>query len=97
MSAAPTKAKLTLAQAADQWEDSKREIDRHKALLEEAAPVLLAYFERSNRATYRDRIARKATGGTLILDQPKVREFLGKRLVEFQKRTERGWTLSLLH
>jgi hypothetical protein len=82
------KRKLTLAEAADQFEKAKREIDRQKALIEEASPVLLAHFERSGRSTYKDRIAREPTGGSLVLDQPRVREF--------QKRTARGWTLKLL-
>ena len=90
------KRKLTLAEAADQWEAAKREIEKQKALVDEAAPVLLAHFEKTGRSTYKDRIAREATGGSLVLDQPKVREFLGKRLHEFQKRTARGWTLKLL-
>lgn len=91
-----TKSKLTLAEAADQWERSKREIDRLKPLLEEAAPVLLEHFERTGRSTYRDRIAVSTRGGSLVLDQARVREFLGKRLPEFQKRTEPSKSLSLL-
>ena len=90
------KRKLTLAEAADQWEKAKRETARQKALLDEAAPVLLSHFEKTGRSTYKDRIAREPTGGSLVLDQPKVREFLGKRLVDFQKLTERGWSLKLL-
>ncbi len=91
-----TKRKLTLAEAAEQWENAKREIDRLKPLLEEAAPVLFDHFDRTGRATYRDRIALVTRGGSLVLDQPKVREFLGARLGEFQKRTEPSRSLSLL-
>lgn len=91
-----SKRKLTLTEAAEQWENSKREIDRLKPLLEEAAPVLLEHFERTGKATYRDRIAVVTRGGGLILNQPKVREFLGTRLPEFQKRTETGRSLTLL-
>lgn len=91
-----SKRKLTLAEAADQWENSKREIDRLKPLLEEAAPVLLEHFERTGKSTYRDRIACIMGSPRLILDQAKVREFLGQRLGEFQKRTEPGRSLSLL-
>ncbi len=82
-----TKRKLTLSAAADQWEKAKREIDRQKPLLEEAAGVLLAHFEKTDRATYRDRIA-LSTSSRLVLEQAKVREFLGARLGEFQKRIQ---------
>jgi hypothetical protein len=90
------KRKLTLAQAADQWEAAKRETERQKALVEEAAEVLDAYFDRTKRHTYKDRIARVSTGGGLILDQPKVRAYLGARLRDFQTTTKLGWTLKLL-
>lgn len=91
-----SKRKLTLAEAAEQWENSKREIDRLKPLLEEAAPVLLEHFEKTGRSTYRDRIALTLGSSKLLLDQAKVREFLGTRLPEFQKRTEPSRSLSLL-
>jgi hypothetical protein len=91
-----SKRKLTLADAAEQWETAKREIDRCKPLLEEAAPVLLEHFERTGRSTYRDRIALIVGSPKLVLDQAKVREFLGKQLPDFQKRTESSRSLSLL-
>lgn len=91
-----SKRKLTLTEAAEQWEHAKREIDRLKPLLEEAAPVLLAHFEKTGRSTYRDRIALTVGSARLVLDQAKVREFLGERLKEFQKRTEPSRSLSLL-
>jgi hypothetical protein len=91
-----SKRKLTLAEAAEQWETAKREIDRCKPLLEEAAPVLLEHFERTRKATYRDRIAVTTTPSKLLLDQAKVREYLGQRLAEFQRRTEPSKSLSLL-
>ena len=90
------KRKLTLSDAADQWESAKREIDRLKPLLEEAAPVLLEHFEKTGRSTYRDRIAVTTGPSKLLLDQGKVREFLGTRLGEFQRRTEPSKSLSLL-
>jgi hypothetical protein len=90
------KRKLTLAEAADRWEMAKREIDRLKPLLEEAAPVLLAHFEKTGRSTYRDRIALVIGSSRLVLDQAKVREFLGERAGEFQKRTEPSRSLTLL-
>lgn len=64
--------------------------------MEEAAPVLLAHLEKTGRSTYKDRIVRQSTGGGLVLDQPRVREFLGARLAEFQKRAAQGWSLRLL-
>lgn len=90
------KRKLTLAEAADQWEQAKRESARQKALIDEAAPVLLEHFEKTGRSTYKDRIARKPTGGSEVLDQPKVKAFLGVKLPQFMKRTERGFSLELL-
>lgn len=96
MAATITKRRLTLAQAAEQWERAKREMDRQKALLEEAAPVLLEHFEKTGRGSYRDRIGWTWSGGALVLDQPRVREFLGARLGEFQKRTSRSRSLRLL-
>lgn len=91
-----SKRKLTLTEAASQWETARREIDRCKPLLEEAAPVLLEHFERTGRSTYRDRIAIVIGSSKLVLDQAHVREFLGERLGEFQKRTEPSRSLSLL-
>jgi hypothetical protein len=90
------KRKLTLAEAAEQWEHAKREIDRLRPLLEEAAPVLLKHFEKTGRSTYRDRIALTLGASKLVLDQAKVREFLGEKLAQFQKRTEPSRSLSLL-
>jgi hypothetical protein len=81
------KRKLTLAEAADQWEAAKREIERQKPLLEEAAAVLLAHFEKTGRRTLKDRIA-LSVSSRLVLEQDKVREFLGARLGEFQKRIQ---------
>jgi hypothetical protein len=91
-----SKRKLTVAEAADRWEHARRETDRLKGELAEAAAVLDAYFERTGRLTYKNRILRNRTGGTLVLDQGKVREFLGVRLQEFQSRTKLGWSLKLL-
>lgn len=91
-----TKKKLTVAQAAEQWETAKRQIDELKPQLEEAAAVLFEHFDKSGRSTYKDRIALITTAPRLVLDQAKVREFLGKRLGEFQKRTKPSRSLSLL-
>jgi uncharacterized membrane-anchored protein YhcB (DUF1043 family) len=82
-----SKKKLTLAQAADQWERCKREMDHLKPQLEEAAAVLVDHFERTGRSTYKDRIA-LSRSTRLVLDQARVREFLGKQLADFQKRID---------
>jgi len=89
-----TKKKLTVAEAADQWERAKRTIVEQKPLLEEAEEILKAHFEKTGRNTYKDRIALNESS-RLILDQPKVRAYLGKKLGDFQKRVE-SKTLALL-
>jgi hypothetical protein len=91
-----TKKKLTVAEAAEQWERAKRTIDAAKPELEEARAVLLDHFEKTGRTTYKGKIALVTTAAKLVLDQAKVREFLGKRLGEFQKRTEPSKSLTLL-
>ncbi len=90
------KRTLTIAEAAVQYERAKLEIERQRPLVEEAAEVLLAYFERSGKAAYKNRIGWSWRGGSLILDQPAVRAFLGERLGEFQRHTDRTRSLVLL-
>lgn len=80
------KKKLTLGEAADQFEHARRERERLKPLEEEAAAILKEHFEKTGRSTYKDRIA-LSTSSRNLLDQAKVREFLGERLGDFQKRT----------
>jgi hypothetical protein len=96
MSDRVTKRKLTLAEAAEQWERAKLEIERQKPLMEEAAQVLLAHFEKTKSPAYKNRIGWTWRGGSLILDQAKVREYLAEKLGQFQKRTERTRSLVLL-
>jgi hypothetical protein len=91
-----TKRKLTVAQAADQFEKARKTIDKTKPLLEEAAEVLKEHFAKTGRTTYKDRIALVTNAGRLVLDQAKVRAYLGKRLGEFQKRTQPSTSLALL-
>jgi 3-oxoacyl-ACP reductase-like protein len=91
-----TKKKLTVAEAAEQWERCKRQQDEIKPQIEEAAAVLKAHFEKTGRTNYKGKIALVTNAGKLVLDQAKVREFLGKRLGEFQKRTEPSKSLTLL-
>jgi hypothetical protein len=79
-----TKKKLTVAQAADQFERCKRKMAELKPQLEEAEEVLKEHFERTGRSTYRDRIALSTTTRT-VLDQAKIRAYFGKKLGGFQK------------
>jgi hypothetical protein len=82
-----TTTKLTVAEAADQWENADREIERLQALKKQAAPVLLDYFERTKRTAYKKRIALTRSASRTILDQAKVKAFLGDRLADFQTRS----------
>lgn len=91
-----TKKDLTLAQAADQWEEATLEMARLKPLRDEAAAIIKAHLEKTGRTKYKNRIALVIVPARTILDQAKVREFLGRRLGEFQKRTEPSSTLTLL-
>lgn len=82
-----SKRKLTLAEAADQYERATRAIQALEPEREEAKAILLEHFEKTGRSTYRDRIA-LSRSTRLVLDQGRVREFLGKQLADFQKRIE---------
>jgi hypothetical protein len=91
--------KLTLSAAVDQWSETTLAIEGLSALRKEAAEVLLAHAERTGRRTYKDRIAVVQTGGSLVLDQGKVTEYLqarGQVLTDFQKRSKLGLALKLL-
>lgn len=81
-----SKKKLTLAQAADQFERASNAKKLAEAEIEEAKAVLVTHFEKSGRSTYKDRIA-FALSTRNVLDQAKVREFLGAQLADFQKIT----------
>lgn len=90
------KRKLTIADAVEQWERTTNAIDGLSILRKEAAEVLLEHAERTGKRTYKDRIAVVRSGGSLILDQAAVRDYLGAKLKDFQTRTKLGWTLKLL-
>jgi uncharacterized membrane-anchored protein YhcB (DUF1043 family) len=90
------KKKLTVAEAAEQWVTCKREMDRLKPQLEEAAAVMLEHFAKTGRSQYKGIVGVVTNAGRLVLDQKKVREFLGGRLGEFQKRTEPSKSLTIL-
>lgn len=91
------KHKLTVAQAADQWEHADRELERLKALRDEAASVLLDYFERTGRRAYKDRIAVRQAPDRTVLDTDAVKKFLGDQLAKFQKRVTCRPSLTRLH
>jgi hypothetical protein len=93
----PVKArKLTLANAVDQWAECSLAIDGLTALKKEAGEVLLAHAIKTGKRAYKDRIAVVQTGGSLVLDQKAVRDYLGAKLVDFQTRTKLSWSLKLL-
>lgn len=86
---------LTLAQAADQYErtdDALLKLAERISTLEaernEAAEILLAHFDRTENPAYKGRIGWEWTATKLILDQDKVKTFLGEQLSKFQKRTQ---------
>jgi hypothetical protein len=81
-----TKRELTLAEAAEQWEAADRDAELAAARKKEAAPVLLAHFEKTGRLSYKDRIALRQGADRTVLDTDAVKEFLGERLPEFQTR-----------
>ena len=89
-------AKLTVAGAVEQWAECTVAIQGLTILRNEAAKVLLDSAERTGRRTFKDRIAVVQTGGSLVLDQAKVRDYLGARLADFQTKTRLGWSLKLL-
>lgn len=91
-----TKKKLTVAEAAEQWEKATLALQQAKPLREEAAEVLLAHFAKTGRSSYKDRIGLTAPDTRTILDQAKVRAFLGKRMPEFQKSSTPAPGLTLL-
>jgi hypothetical protein len=93
----PVKArKLTISDAVNQWAETKLAIEGLTILNKEAAEVLLAHADRTGKRTYKDRIAVVQTGGSITLDQGKVKAFLGAKLADFQSRTKLGWSLKLL-
>ena len=90
-----TKRKLTIAEAADEWEFTEVELRKLaakaaplKARHQAAEEVLLAHFDRTGNATYKGRISWHWTTPRRILDQPKIRTFLGPKLAEFETKTE---------
>lgn len=91
-----TKKKLTVTDAAKQWVAAKKAENEAKALLKEAAPVLLAHFEKTGKKTYKDLVGVSQGPPRTILDQDAVKEFLGARLTEFQTTSTPRPSLFLL-
>lgn len=94
MSAPKPKPKLTLAQAADQWETAERAIAAATPLRKEAAEVLKTHFAKTGRDQYKGRIGLKVSQST-ILDQAAIKDYLGTKLARYQKRIEKRY-LTLL-
>jgi hypothetical protein len=88
-------AKMSVAQAAQVFEDAKRRMDEEKSRLEASSAVLKDYFrKRPDKRDYRGRIG-FSVGSRRILDNEKVKQELGERLDDF-KKTVTTETLSLL-
>lgn len=90
-----TKKKLTVAQAHDQWVKGELMRRRAKAMLDEATPVLKAHLEKSDRGSYK-RVGLVRNAARRVLDQPKVKAFLGKKVDDYMKSTEPSTSLTLL-
>jgi hypothetical protein len=87
-----TERKYTVGQAADAWlaaGDAKRDAD---AIQKKTGAIVKAHLLKTGKKSFKG-IRLKATGGGWVLDTDKVKEFLGKRLSEFQKRQAPGHTL----
>jgi hypothetical protein len=78
---------MNVTEAAKVWEDAKREIDRLKPELEQAAEILKAHFRGNKKRDFRGRIG-YAVSTRLSLDTAKVKAELGDRLPDFQKRVD---------
>jgi len=78
---------MTVAEAAKVWEDGKRQLEKLKPQMDQAADVLKAHFRKSGKTDYRGRIGFAITT-RLQLDTAKVKAKLGKKLGEFQRRVE---------
>jgi hypothetical protein len=78
---------MNVTEAAKVWENSKREIDRLKPQLDQAAEVLKEYFRANKKRDFRGRIG-YAVSTRVQLDSAKVKAELGDRLSDFQKRVD---------
>lgn len=74
-----------MAEAAEKWEAAKHQETEIKAILEVTGGVLKAWFRKTGKRTYKDRIGYAEMSRTQ-LDTEKVKAELGDRLPEFQRR-----------
>jgi hypothetical protein len=95
MPTATVTPKLTLAQAAAQWTSATEIIDEQKLLRDQAAKVLLEHFEKTGNPSYK-RVGWRMTAASTILDQAKVKDYLGDKLSDFQRKTVPSMVLQLL-
>lgn len=80
------KRELTTAEAAEQFVAADLEAERQAALKKEAAAVLKAYFAKTGRTKYKQLVELRQGADRTVLDQDKIKEFLGERLPDFQTR-----------
>jgi hypothetical protein len=85
---------MTVAEAADRWEEATRAVKALEAERAAAGEVLKAYFRKNGKRDYKGRIGFAVLSQTR-LDTAKVKGELGDRLPEFQK-TSTYEQLSLL-
>lgn len=87
-----TKRELSRSEAAEQFISATRELALQKARVAEAAAVLLPFLQSKRPSPDGQRrykgVRLKWSSSSTVLDQPKVKAFLGERLPEFQRRTE---------
>jgi hypothetical protein len=76
---------MRLAEAASEYERTKREIAKLETVKDEAASVLKIYFKRTGRSRYKNIVY--SCSFQRRLDTEKVKAFLGRRLPRFQKTT----------
>lgn len=88
--------KMTLGEAIERWAETTRAIEGLQLVRKQAEEILLEHAQRTGRRSFKDLIAVVQTGGSYVLDQPRVKEFLGERVSEFMKKTKLGLSLKLL-
>lgn len=81
-----TKRELTTAEAAEQFVAADLEAERQAALKKEAAAVLKTYFAKTGRTKYKQLVELRQGADRTVLDQDKVKEYLGDLLPDFQTR-----------
>jgi hypothetical protein len=87
------KKDLTVAQAEEQWIKADDRMAKDKVLKEEAAAILQAHLEKKGIARYK-RVELVTAKASRVLDQAKVKQFLGKKIDRFMKWTDPSPRLS---